>query len=545
MAGIRDYIHGEKGIVESLSIEQDDEGRLYRVLRMSGNPFRFDVIDYGSDIRIDPTLKKGESACYVRVDSWCGFWARSEEHYQPQINHAINRYFSPEDIDRNKFEIKNLNRHSLPEPIEASIFLSHSSWNKLFARFLRKDLERFGRVTVWLDEEQNDSLNTQNKLESWLSTAINKAKGIVILWHDACLTSEWVQREFEWAIERSSIVPIVVVNCDGTQIPDSLIECAHVVSVEGLWYAHGLGEEIFSYLHGFEPRSSWVIKNEILGNPGMKDPVSECMTYEDIAPHEGTAVTDLKWRIYNDNLIWSFKLRDRITGNIHEIKGPQTANDQNRKVRTAADFGIKKGNRVARLASYRTSAYGWSSTYYSLVWMRIDEPYLSLEWVDSCHFIQLSIAKELKNYKPDLVNLSKAVIPHWFDPEEIAKRYDFMDAAVITDTAEMLLLNGIQLRQVQLNPNFIFNPEELNWLQLDVLASNLHDLGVTSMLQHGYKWCPYGYKHEGYNSNLAPFESMTNDYKESIRKDITLGIRTIMESGIVLIPPQDVRKSNS
>jgi hypothetical protein len=63
MPGIVDYIHGEEGVVQSVTIERDADGRPFRVLRISGNPFRSDVLDYGRDIRVDPALGPGDKAC--------------------------------------------------------------------------------------------------------------------------------------------------------------------------------------------------------------------------------------------------------------------------------------------------------------------------------------------------------------------------------------------------------------------------------------------------------------------------------------------------
>ncbi len=43
---------------------------------------------------------------------------------------------------------------------------------------------------------------------------------------------------------------------------------------------------------------------------------------------------------------------------------------------------------------------------------------------------------------------------------------------------------------------------------------------------------------------MAPFTTMTIDYKESVRRDIVLGFQAIMESGIELILPHDTKSVN-
>ncbi len=335
MGGIINYIHGECGVVESLTIQSDDDGRKYRVLRMRNNPFRSDAIDYGSDIRIDPTLTPGNEVSFVRLDPRCGYWLRKSERYHPSLKHALSRYLSPDEQP----SVAMLKRADTAPLVEASVFLSHVSWNKLFARFVRSDLERYGRVSVWLDEEQGRTRDAESNLDQWLQTAITHAKGIVILWNEPCRESDWVRKEVEWAVQRSDQVPVVVVNCDGAPLPADLQSISHVVNAEGMWYFHGLGEEVFPYLHRLETRTQWIGQNKRFGTHIEADPVESCMSFEDISPHEGTAESAVRWSLREGIVTWEFDLRDRRTNEVATVSGPmeiRTGRRQARRVSSAS-----------------------------------------------------------------------------------------------------------------------------------------------------------------------------------------------------------------
>jgi hypothetical protein len=340
VGGIIDYVHGEEGVVQSVTIERDAEGRPFRVLRLSGNPFRFDVLDYGNDIRVDHALRTGDKTCYLRLDPKCGLWLNSSDRYGAAVYEAIDRYVHPARDKSTPKSAEPVNRREPPPLVPASIFLSHSSWNKLFTRFLRKDLGRIARVTAWIDEEQRgervpgDDL-PRERLERWLKDGIDRARGIVVLWTDACSDSDWVRQEYEWAIERASTVPVVAIDCDGSGVPERLARCGHVTTVEGRWYAHGLGEEIFSFLHGFQPRSTWMAENERRGHPFHADPQAVCMSVDDIAPHEGTAVDDLRYSVKGGALRWSFTLKERGSNRVTPISGPVTSTIGERTSTTA------------------------------------------------------------------------------------------------------------------------------------------------------------------------------------------------------------------
>jgi len=98
----------------------------------------------------------------------------------------------------------------------SSIFLAHSSKDKLFARRLAKDLRNRG-VRVWIDEAEilvGDSL--LDKLES----GIRESKYLGVILSPSSVESSWVKREVEVALneeikgKRVKVIPILYKKCE-------------------------------------------------------------------------------------------------------------------------------------------------------------------------------------------------------------------------------------------------------------------------------------------------------------------------------------------
>lgn len=88
-----------------------------------------------------------------------------------------------------------------------SVFLSHSSKNKEFARRLRSDLEREG-IKVWLDEAE---LRVGEDL-SVIDSRIRESKFIVVVMSAAAARSPWIERELGVArsINEIEILPVLL-----------------------------------------------------------------------------------------------------------------------------------------------------------------------------------------------------------------------------------------------------------------------------------------------------------------------------------------------
>jgi hypothetical protein len=96
-----------------------------------------------------------------------------------------------------------------------SVFLSHSSKDKFFARKLAESLTRCG-VTVWIDEAE---LRIGDSLIAKISTAIDSADFIAAVLSHNSVNSNWVQKELclamtkEIAGKRIVVLPILIDRC--------------------------------------------------------------------------------------------------------------------------------------------------------------------------------------------------------------------------------------------------------------------------------------------------------------------------------------------
>ena len=111
-------------------------------------------------------------------------------------------------------------RHSLPpdqtiSPTAPSVFLSHSSKDKFFARKLAESLRTYG-VRVWIDEAE---LRIGDSLAERIGKAISKTDYFAVLLSPNSVNSAWVQKELALAMTRElaeskvSVLPIIIERC--------------------------------------------------------------------------------------------------------------------------------------------------------------------------------------------------------------------------------------------------------------------------------------------------------------------------------------------
>lgn len=131
-----------------------------------------------------------------------------------------------------------------------SIFLSHSHVDKDFARQLARDLQASG-VTVWIDE---GALGIGDSLVTNIGRAIDAAEYLGVLLSANSVTSEWVSREVEIALNseidgrKIKVLPLLLDNC---QLPAFLRGKVLADFRDPARYLHGLSKLLDSM--GMEP----------------------------------------------------------------------------------------------------------------------------------------------------------------------------------------------------------------------------------------------------------------------------------------------------
>ena len=88
-----------------------------------------------------------------------------------------------------------------------SVFLSHSSQDKVFVRALAERLEEYG-VKVWLDEAE---IKIGDSLINKISQGIEESDCFCIVLSSYSITSTWVQKELEAALHKEFLKKEVIV----------------------------------------------------------------------------------------------------------------------------------------------------------------------------------------------------------------------------------------------------------------------------------------------------------------------------------------------
>lgn len=310
MGGIINYFHGEGGIVSAVHRSPE---KAETILHLEENSHRNLARDYGTDIGIDPAIQVGDRAVYWRLDGTCGIWVRQgqptnelESCIQRVIGH---RAFMEEWAKLQPERVPMTSPHIRPfssdrwlkgslsdEPLtRASIFLSYSHQNVLLAREIYRDLASDAGLDVWFDMSRpGEAPGHEAHVEEWLRSAVYETQGYLLLLSSAAVTSDWVGKEIAWAAERSRANPNftpIVLKTDESPIPASLQSRAVIISVDGLWSAKGLQEELYSAIFCREGRLAWLKSGPFLGPTGVQEAP---LTFSDFRSQAGE-VTSLRW----------------------------------------------------------------------------------------------------------------------------------------------------------------------------------------------------------------------------------------------------------
>ena len=152
------------------------------------------------------------------------------------------------------------------------IFLSHSSRDKALIREIRANLKY---LDTWFDE---DKLLIGEQLQETLKDVIQKESDFVVIFLDkSAISSEWVKRELEWAIERERelkrtfVLPILLENVWDLVEPAEFKKRLYIPcldqnrsTVEGV--AKLLGQHLFTWTAKLLEESNNELSNNKLNN---------------------------------------------------------------------------------------------------------------------------------------------------------------------------------------------------------------------------------------------------------------------------------------
>lgn len=382
MGGVINYYHGESGLIMDRQLVVTKDQRAH-TLRLRYNPHREFAFDYeGGDIHIDPLLKVGDTATFVRLEPYGGIWVRNQDQLYPDLQSAYDRVTEEirarphppgvitvrlQGIWTEQYiadEVRSASGNPSPtQPAtKASFFLSFSSKNVLLARQIFSDLRHDAKVDLWFDLDQaGESPEHRRRIERWLREAVYESRGFILLWTGAAKTSSWVSKEISWALEKASRDPdfhFVVLKLDDEPVPANLLGSRHLVDCYDLWPVHGINEELFAAVTNRSGRSAWIERHRRRGlELFVKDEGSN--GYEPFRSDSGIAISLRHWQ-EDDQFHWRLDYeKDR---RLHRVFGH--GEEQ------AVDLGIRPGDHVGFFVCHRSPLCRfWPGVP---VWMRSD-----------------------------------------------------------------------------------------------------------------------------------------------------------------------------
>ncbi|MFO7589135.1 MAG: toll/interleukin-1 receptor domain-containing protein [Gemmatimonadota bacterium] len=359
MSGISQYFHGEEGLVTELAWMPAGDQLVLR-MGLAGDPHRTVAIDYGSDIGIDPLLRPGGRAIYLRANAWSGIWTAGAHRYHPETDAAMARALET----RSRMEEygglvgeggANLRRWlqtlatdtGLPlrplqpgdrvsdTPLDAAgVFLSYSSQNALLAQWLYRQLRSEGNVGVWFDQgHPGEHPGHEEGIAAWLRASVQECQILALLLTGPALDSPWVRREIEYAEEKAEREPgfhFVVLKLEDVPLP-ALRARSRVVDCAGMNEGEIL-ENTYAAVYRRESHREWMAEQGRRGWPGHEEP---SVGYGHLASAGGTARA-LRWRRSAGEVGW--ELEYESAGATKTVRGTGPGE--------AVDPGIRPGDRI-------------------------------------------------------------------------------------------------------------------------------------------------------------------------------------------------------
>lgn len=138
-------------------------------------------------------------------------------HEQDWVTAELRALASPQNANA----MAKLWKSLLPDGKPASVFLSHNSKDKPFARSVYRYLSDRG-LKVWIDEAE---LNAGDSLAEALAKAVFEVDCVVAIISTASVKSNWVKKELAWAMNREikgRRVRVIPIKKDDASIPKVL-----------------------------------------------------------------------------------------------------------------------------------------------------------------------------------------------------------------------------------------------------------------------------------------------------------------------------------
>lgn len=394
MSGIINYYHGEKGVVADRwwGLFEAEE-RLEFNIELGGDPHRRWAHDYNADIGIDPSITRGDTAVYLRLEDVCGIWVREGEEQGDALSRAIGR------VHDNRRWMREWQQHRDDEPAlvglakdvlhetgeplrvvsghptapgpptPVSFFLSYSSRDSLVARQVYEDLSKDANVQVWFDLAHSRSFPAghDDAIVTWLEDSVRQSQGFVLLLTAASLQSDWVNREIDFAVAKGigrADSHILILKAADVAVPERARSAAKVIDCDGMWWSRGISEELFAAIYGREGRKSWLARES--ATPASK---GETLSYGDFAAEAGTVVS-FTW---NTSPCPGSDFRRKDLSWLLEYKKPS-----GKKVKVAgggedkpADLDMRPNDRIAVATLH--SRWGTQLRRGLPLWMRSDD----------------------------------------------------------------------------------------------------------------------------------------------------------------------------
>jgi hypothetical protein len=328
------------------------------MMSLRGDPHRRVAYDYGSDIGIDPQIRSGQRAVYLRINAYAGIWVRPSHQFHPELEKAEKRVMEGREYmeayqnlkaNRRRKWIEALeNRTEIPVRIEKSglnlteepvtplsLFLSYSRRNVLMARNLFEKLGSEARANAWFDLAQPEEVQHDEAwITKWLESAIDQSRVFVVLSTRQSAASEWVCREIEWALKKADRgeLHFVVLKLDETEVPEAVKDTKYTIDCDGLSEGE-IFEELYSAVYARPGRRQWLAQQKQRGWPNWEPP---SRGYDHLRTEAGNAIS-LSWTETGGKTIWSLE---------YEVEGEKRIVSGSGE-KEVVDPNIQPGDKVA------------------------------------------------------------------------------------------------------------------------------------------------------------------------------------------------------